>query len=215
MNVRMLMSKGRKIAAVALGAGLLLGVGGGLGGCNNKAKQQQELAMQENAQLRDQNNQLSMSLAQVQQQLAQCMDEKSKAATADTGGGWSDDAGRGGGGGYNAPEPVTITVAGDVLFDSGSATLKSSAKSKLDDVAKTIRNNYGGSRVRVEGYTDSDPIKRSKWGSNEALSQARADAVKSYLQSKGISRITSVGMGSANPKSTKAASRRVEIVISN
>lgn len=210
MNVRMLMSTGRKIAVCALCAGLL---GGTLGGCNNKAKEQQELALQENTTLRDQNNQLSTALATAQAQLAQCMDEKSKTASTDTGGGWSDDTGGGSGGGYQA-EPVTITVAGDVLFDSGKATLKQSAKSKLDDVARTIRSNYGGSRVRVEGYTDSDPIRKSKWGSNEALSQARADAVRDYLASKGISRISAVGMGSANPKSTKAASRRVEIVIS-
>jgi outer membrane protein OmpA-like peptidoglycan-associated protein len=112
-------------------------------------------------------------------------------------------------------DDVVITVAGDVLFGPGSATLSAGGKRELDQVARTIRSRYASNRIRVEGYTDSDPIRRSKWASNRELSQARAEAVENYLISKGISgsRISSRGMGSANPKGTKAASRRVEIVI--
>lgn len=198
-------------ALCVLGAAVM---SAGLGGCNNKAKEQQELAMQEAAALREQNTQLSTALAQTQSQLAQCVDEKSKQPmTNDNGGGW--DTSSSDRRSYTSEPEVTITVAGDVLFDSGSATLKKTAKTRLDEVVRTIRNDHGSSRVRVEGYTDSDPISKSKnrWSSNDQLSQARADAVKEYLQSKGVSRVTAVGMGSAKPKATKAASRRVEIVI--
>lgn len=110
---------------------------------------------------------------------------------------------------------VVITVAGDVLFASGQTTLKPEAKKELDDIARRLNTQYAGHRIRIEGYTDSDPIRKSKFPSNEALSEARAQAVESYLISKGVpsNRISSVGMGSAKPKATKAASRRVEIVV--
>jgi outer membrane protein OmpA-like peptidoglycan-associated protein len=119
-------------------------------------------------------------------------------------------------GGDNAPErDVVITVAGDVLFASGQTTLKPDAKKELDKIARDLQGKYSGHRIRVEGYTDSDPIKKSKFPSNEALSQARAESVEKYLISKGVSsdRISAQGMGSAKPKATKAASRRVEIVV--
>ena len=116
----------------------------------------------------------------------------------------------------DGPRPdVIITVAGDVAFGPGQATLTAAGKRELDQIARDINRKHSGQRVRVEGYTDTDPVRRSKWGSNEALSQARADSVEKYLVSKGVSnsRITAVGMGAKNPKATKASSRRVEIVI--
>jgi outer membrane protein OmpA-like peptidoglycan-associated protein len=116
----------------------------------------------------------------------------------------------------DGPRPdVIITVAGDVAFGPGQATLTAAGKRELDQIARDINRKHSGQRVRVEGYTDTDPVRRSKWGSNEALSQARADSVEKYLISKGVSnsRITAVGMGAKNPKATKASSRRVEIVI--
>ncbi len=110
---------------------------------------------------------------------------------------------------------VVVEVAGDVLFDSGSATLKSDAKRTLDRVAQSLNSGFSGRMIRVEGHTDSDPIKKSKWASNEALSYARADSVKSYLQSRGVpeSRLYVAAFGSTKPKATKQASRRVEIVV--
>ncbi len=110
-----------------------------------------------------------------------------------------------------------MSVAGDVLFDSGKATLKSSAKKTLDKVASTIKSSYGGHQVRVEGYTDSDPLVKTKgtWKTNERLSGERAMAVEEYLCSRGLSKdqIYYAGFGSARPKSSKKDSRRVEIVI--
>lgn len=110
---------------------------------------------------------------------------------------------------------VRIAVAGDVLFDPGQATLKAGAKKELDKVVSTIKSKYSGHSIRVEGYTDPDPIKKAKFASNEALSQARAEAVEKYLVSKGVGgdRISAMGMGAAKPKATKKDSRRVEIVI--
>jgi outer membrane protein OmpA-like peptidoglycan-associated protein len=115
----------------------------------------------------------------------------------------------------DAKGDLRASIAGNVLFDSGQATVKTSARKELDRIASKLNGAYRGAAIRIEGHTDSDPIRRSKWSSNEALSQARADAVKKYLVSKGVSasRLESIGYGSSQPKGTKASSRRVEIVV--
>jgi chemotaxis protein MotB len=206
MNTRQLAIKG-VLAAGLLGLGLVSG------GCNNNLKEENAALNQENVQLREQNGQLQSSLGAAQSQVASMQSELDRAKTVAQPPAGSGDGGNTGWNGGGGGADVVITVAGDVLFDSGKAELKRTARTELDRVASTIKNRHSGHRVRVEGYTDSDPIRKSKWGSNEALSQARADAVAEYLRSKGVRSVTSEGMGSANPKATKAASRRVEIVI--
>ncbi len=110
---------------------------------------------------------------------------------------------------------TTVTLPGDVFFDPGKAEVKTSAKPTLDKVASALKKEYGGKTVRVEGYTDTDPIKHSKWKDNQELSEARASAVRDYLVSKGVAatRVTVEGLGETKPKGTKAASRRVEVVV--
>ena len=111
---------------------------------------------------------------------------------------------------------MTVRVPGDVLFDAGKASVREGAKGTLDKVAAALKKDYSGKQIRVEGHTDSDPIRVSQWKSNQELSEARADAVKKYLVSKGVdSNMVSVsGFGASRPKSNdKAANRRVEIVV--
>ena len=111
---------------------------------------------------------------------------------------------------------VTVNIQGDVLFDAGKADLRTSSKKTLDQVAAALTGQYKGKSVRVEGHTDSDPIKVSKWKSNQELSEARAKAVRDYLVSKGVpsSRVTTTGFGSTQPKGeVKSKNRRVEIVV--
>ncbi len=110
---------------------------------------------------------------------------------------------------------LVVAVEGDVLFDSGKVALKSTARKSLDRVAGVINSRYRGQQIRIEGYTDSDPIRKSKWRSNEHLSAERALAVETYLVKKGVKndRVYSAAFGPANSKSTKKDSRRVEIVI--
>lgn len=112
-------------------------------------------------------------------------------------------------------EGIVLTVEGDILFDSGKTDLRNAAKQSLDRIASSIQSRYPGSMVRIEGYTDSDPIKKSKWETNERLSGERALAVEKYLVSRGMSddRVYYSGFGPAAPKATKKDSRRVEIVI--
>ena len=111
---------------------------------------------------------------------------------------------------------MTVRVPGDVLFDPGKATVREQAKPTLDKVAAALKKDYSGKQIRVEGHTDSDPIKVSRWKSNQELSVARADAVKQYLVSKGVdaNMVSVQGFGSDKPKSSdKALNRRVEIVV--
>jgi len=201
---------------------LVLGVSTLLGGCNKQNKQA-DLAQQEAAELREKNAALEAQIGEKNSRIAELEGRVAQVQGNPGGdGGWSPPTGgsnRNPGGSTEFRtgrdgNPVA-TISGDVLFDSGQVTVKPAAKKQLDRIAADIKRNYGGAYVRVDGYTDSDPIRKSKWGTNEALSEARANAVRDYLASKGISssRISTMGMGSSNPKSTKAASRRVEVVI--
>lgn len=112
---------------------------------------------------------------------------------------------------------VTVNLPGDVLFDSGQAELKPSAKATLNKVAAALKKDYAGKKIFVEGHTDSDPINRTRnqWKDNLDLSAARARAVAAYLQQQGVDPklIGTRAFGPTQPRATKAQSRRVEIVV--
>jgi outer membrane protein OmpA-like peptidoglycan-associated protein len=198
-----------------------------LGGCSAE-KKKAEAAQAEAAELREKNASLEQANRDTAARLAEAE------AKLNQGGGGVDDnnpvpannnggptkAHHNGGNGQMITRNketglLGVTLGGDVLFGSGSDNIKPEAKKMLDKIASEIKTQYGGASIRVEGYTDSDPIKKSKWGSNEHLSQARADAVRKYLISKGIKagHIEAMGYGAAKPKASKAESRRVEIVV--
>ena len=115
----------------------------------------------------------------------------------------------------NAAGELALRLPSDVLFPAGKADLKSAAKTSLQQVASVINSDYAGSTIRVEGYTDTDPIRKSGWKDNLELSLERAAAVHRYLVGRGIpaERLYAAGYGSENPLQSKAASRRVEIVV--
>lgn len=110
---------------------------------------------------------------------------------------------------------VTVAVESDVLFASGKASLKTAAKASLDDVADVLNRSYGDYLIRIEGYTDTDPIRKSGHKSNYHLGFERAYAVRDYLSAQGVEpqRISIASYGPDQPMTTKAASRRVEIVV--
>lgn len=112
---------------------------------------------------------------------------------------------------------LTVSLPADILFASGNAQLKDSSLATLEKVIGALRKEYAGKKIRVEGHTDNDPIVHSKdqWIDNLDLSLNRAASVSRYLISKGVDRknIATVGWGDAAPRATKAASRRVEIIV--
>jgi len=110
---------------------------------------------------------------------------------------------------------ITVRVPGDVLFGPGKADLLSTSIKTLDQVIAVIKREYPQNMIRIDGYTDSDPIKKSQWKDNLELSQHRAGAVLRHLQGRGMNpkQMYTAGFGAANARATKALSRRVEIVV--
>lgn len=196
--------------------GALCAVAALSGGCNKKNKSSLDAALSENAELRGRIESLEQALRDCDAQKAGL--EQQLAAGVPTGAddgttGFEDiggiDVSRGAGG------ELIVGVAGDVLFDSGSVVLKSSSKQTLERVAGVLNSQYAGNAIRVEGHTDSDPIRKSSWKTNERLSSERALAVEEYLVQRGVAndRVYSAAFGPARPKGSKKDSRRVEIVI--
>jgi OOP family OmpA-OmpF porin len=92
-----------------------------------------------------------------------------------------------------------ITYQADALFDFDKATLKPLGKQKLDELASKIQG-MNTEVVVATGYTDR--IGSDKY--NDRLSLRRAQAVKSYLVSKGVpaNKIYTEGKGKRNPVTT-------------
>jgi len=196
-----------------------------VGGCANKEKQELVALRGQYNELSEQNQDLQSQLAQSKAREAQVLSQlNDKTADLDaakaevqalksrkvettpvvSAQGWE--------AGLSADR---VTVGSDILFSSGKASLTSAGKAALDKIAADIRRSYPNMPVRVYGYTDTDPIKRSKWKDNLELSSMRAMAVTRYLTSKGVNAklVESIGMGEHHPVGgSKAKSRRVEII---
>jgi flagellar motor protein MotB len=203
------LSRGLMLAGVALAALVA-------GGCNNAEKEQVAKLSEENASLRQSLDTRSQELAASEARRAEAenqaaslklqMDNRTATPPSTPGSGSRDNPGR-----------ESYVLAGDVSFASGQAELTAAGRRELDSISSRIKRDHPGSNLLIEGFTDRHPIRKSRWGTNEALSAARAEAVKRHLTTKGIaaSRIDTVGRGATNLKSTDAASRRVEIKVLN
>jgi OOP family OmpA-OmpF porin len=113
-----------------------------------------------------------------------------------------------------APVPAPSYVIEDVHFDFDRATLKPGATSTLDQVANELQQQRGV-RYEVVGHTDS--VGSDAY--NQGLSERRAEAVRAYLVSHGVSasQLTTRGEGESNPVASnttsadRAKNRRVEV----
>jgi len=118
-------------------------------------------------------------------------------------------------------EGLLITITNDVLFDSGSATVKPSEI----DIAKRISNMLVSNppfNVIVSGHTDNVPIKNDLFQSNWDLSVSRAvNFMKVLLENNQLKPqlFSAKGYGefkpiaSNNTPTGRAKNRRVEIFV--
>ena len=118
---------------------------------------------------------------------------------------------------------VQLTMNGALLFDSGSAELKTESEQILQKVGDILQY-YGSGTIEIEGHTDNVPISSSQYPSNEELSSARALSVFYFLTentSLDPEKLRHAGMGERVPiadNSTaegRSRNRRVEIRIYN
>ena len=83
---------------------------------------------------------------------------------------------------------TTLEISSTAFFSSGSATLSSSGKKILEDVAVNLKSDkFKDYQVTVEGHTDDSPIRTFQFPSNWELSTARASAVVHFFIDQGIS----------------------------
>jgi len=105
----------------------------------------------------------------------------------------------------------------DVLFDTGSATLKPGAREKLARVAGILAS-HPDLKIAIEGHTDS--VGGDAY--NQQLSERRAESVRTYLVQQKISpaSVDAEGFGKTRPVASNATptgrqqNRRVELVVS-
>ena len=119
---------------------------------------------------------------------------------------------------------LTVNLVEKILFDSGSAEIKSGGKEVLSKVG-TILNEVKDKEIRVEGYSDNLPISprlKSIYPSNWELSTARAISVVQFLRNTlniPGERLSASGYAEFRPiadNSTpegRAQNRRIQIIL--
>ncbi len=109
-----------------------------------------------------------------------------------------------------------IVNMSDVLFDTGSYTLKPGAREKLAKISGIVLA-HPGLTLQIEGHTDS--VGSDEF--NQQLSERRADSVRDFLAEQGVpgSSITARGFGKTQPVASndtpegRQRNRRVELVV--
>lgn len=124
---------------------------------------------------------------------------------------------------------MLIQLPGDVLFDSGSATLRKDGKEILGQVAEVVRNDaqLAAREFQVAGHTDAKPLRGGPFLDNWGLSAMRARMVVEFLTQPqadgggGLSRTkwSAAGYAETDPVApndtddNRKKNRRVELVI--
>ncbi|MCB1895067.1 MAG: OmpA family protein [Zoogloeaceae bacterium] len=111
-----------------------------------------------------------------------------------------------------------VLTLGDVLFDTGKASLKAGAMRTIDKLASFLKENPGR-RILIEGHTDSVGSEAF----NQTLSEHRAESVRDAVVERGVAaeRIAIEGLGEAYPVASndnapgRQQNRRVEVVFSD
>ena len=95
------------------------------------------------------------------------------------------------------PSYEKVTLSADVLFDFGKSTLKDAGKAKLDELADRL-SGATLDEIKIVGHADR--IGNPQY--NKRLSEARAQTVRDYLQTRtDARRFETAGRGSTQPVS--------------
>jgi len=116
-------------------------------------------------------------------------------------------------------ERVEINLNANILFAVGDAEPNYAAEVIFEEIANQLKNS--DSSIDVEGYTDNQPIKTSRYPSNWQLASARAASIVQLLQGFGIApaRLSAIGYGEFRPVAEndslegRAKNRRVVLVL--
>jgi peptidoglycan-associated lipoprotein len=116
-----------------------------------------------------------------------------------------------------AGDALMVTLPSDVLFDTGSISLRAGTNAILDNLVADLRN-YEGATVRVAGHTDN----AGEVAENRNLSFARAQAVARYLSNVLGEEYhwVAIGYGESRPSvdnssdANRQRNRRIEVAIS-
>jgi chemotaxis protein MotB len=115
---------------------------------------------------------------------------------------------------------LELSLRNSLLFGSGDAEPHYDAFEVIESIASVLVNRDNA--VRVEGFTDNQPISTSAFPSNWELSTARAAALVRMLVMEGVEaeRLAAVGYGEHQPvarndtEEGRRRNRRVVILIS-
>ncbi len=115
---------------------------------------------------------------------------------------------------------LSIQIADDTLFRSGTSSINPKMREYLDLVTGLVRNLPN--LIAVEGHTDNQPIHTAAYPSNWDLSSSRANALIRYFtehHNLRSDRFSSTGFAGTRPihsNSTsegQASNRRVELIV--
>lgn len=113
---------------------------------------------------------------------------------------------------------MMVTLPSDILFESGSNTIRSEGRSILDNLISELKN-YPEMTISISGHTDS----RGKIKANQEKSFLQAEGVAEYF-SKNMGdryRFLVIGYGESSPivennsKTNRQRNRRIEVKIHN
>lgn len=117
---------------------------------------------------------------------------------------------------------ISIVIPSDINFSAGSKDLTAAGRKALDGLAKELDGQFAGYSIRIEGHTDSDPIKKSNFKDNWELGSERSLSVLRYLATEhkvSPERLEAASRGDTMPVADnksdkgKAKNRRVEVIV--
>lgn len=118
---------------------------------------------------------------------------------------------------------LTLQLSDQILFDSGSATIKPQGLPLLERVGQIVAPRLADLELQIGGHTDNVPLSGGgRFADNWSLSAARAVNVVEFMEKKvglDASRLSAVGFGEHRPvagndsPAGRAQNRRIEIVL--